>query len=244
VVLSANGRSARVDEFSVVSTERATTVEAHGGAIRVATVEHLFAALAGLGIHRDLAIEIDGAEMPLLDGGASAWCAALEGLCFAPVAPPSRVVRDASFAVGASRYTFSPGDHVRVDVRFELEGHDALASKASWDGDAADFLARIAPARTFALEHEVEALAARGLAKHVDPESVLVLTPDAILHAGRAAAHDEPVRHKLLDLLGDLYVHGGPPLGHVRAARPGHAANAAAMRRAITEGIVATSIRP
>jgi UDP-3-O-acyl-N-acetylglucosamine deacetylase len=67
---------------------------------------------------------------------------------------------------------------------------------------------------------------------------VVVLTPDGALSAGRPFEPDEPARHKLLDLVGDLYLYGGPPVGHVRAVRPGHAANALAMRRARDEGIV------
>jgi len=85
---------------------------------------------------------------------------------------------------------------------------------------------------------EVEELVRRGLARHVDPASVVVLAPDAVLSAGRAFTPDEPVRHKLLDLLGDLYLHGGPPLGCVRAHRPGHAPNARALRRALAEGVL------
>jgi UDP-3-O-[3-hydroxymyristoyl] N-acetylglucosamine deacetylase len=65
-----------------------------------------------------------------------------------------------------------------------------------------------------------------------------VLAPGVVHHAGRPFSADEPARHKLLDLIGDLYLHGGPPLGLVRALRPGHAANAAAIQQALAEGIV------
>jgi UDP-3-O-[3-hydroxymyristoyl] N-acetylglucosamine deacetylase len=246
VVLRARGEVARIEELNVASTERATTVEARGGAIRVATVEHLFAALAGLGVYEGLAIEIDGPEMPLLDGGAARWCEAIDSLGVEPSPPRARVRRQATIAIGASRYEFSPAEIVTVEARLELDGHDdsVVAARASWRGDAGDFRARIAPARTFALERDVETLAARGLARHVDRASVLVLTPGAILYAGRAPEPDEPARHKLLDLLGDLYLDGGPPCGSVRALRPGHAANTEAMRRARAEGIVTGSVRP
>ena len=78
------------------------------------------------------------------------------------------------------------------------------------------------------LARDIGELVAGGLARHVEPASVVVLAPEAILHAGRAFSPDEPARHKLLDLLGDLYLSGGPPLGRLRAVRPGHAANAVA----------------
>jgi UDP-3-O-[3-hydroxymyristoyl] N-acetylglucosamine deacetylase len=248
VTLGRDGVEARVDELAVSSTPRATTVEARGGRLRVATVEHLFAALAGLGVYEGLAVVVDGPEMPLLDGGALAWCGAIDealgpGSTRRAGRRPLRVARAAELSIGASRYVFEPGaapGAVEVAVRLEFEGLDEarVLPEARWDGGADDFRARVAPARTFALARDVGELVAAGLARHVDPMSVVVLTPDAVHHAGRAFEPDEPARHKLLDLLGDLYVHGGPPRGSVRAVRPGHAANARAMEQALAEGIV------
>ncbi len=241
VTLEAGGLEARIDQLRVVSTARATTVEAHGGAMRVGTVEHVFAALAGLGVYEGIALSVEGPEMPLLDGGSAAWCAAIERLgATEPKGSLSRVARAAALDVGASRYEFTPGARVEVEVRLELDGFDEarVAPEARWGGDAGDFRLRIAPARTFALARDIGDLLADGLARHVDPASVVVLAPDAILHAGGAFAPDEPARHKLLDLLGDLYLSGGPPRGRLRAVRPGHAANAFAIERARAEGIV------
>jgi UDP-3-O-[3-hydroxymyristoyl] N-acetylglucosamine deacetylase len=76
-----------------------------------------------------------------------------------------------------------------------------------------------------------------GLARHVDPEAVVVLAPDGV-HCRGAFEADEPARHKLLDLVGDLYLHGGPPQGRMHAHRPGHSANAAAIARALEEGVL------
>jgi UDP-3-O-[3-hydroxymyristoyl] N-acetylglucosamine deacetylase len=248
VALRVGDLEARIDELTVGSTARATTVEARGRArdgsraeaFRVGTVEHAFAALAGLGIYEGLEMDVDGPELPLLDGGASAWCAVIDGLGVTASAPRTRVARREAFTIGASRYAFCPGHGVRVEARLELEGFDerVVAPEARWDGDPSDFRARIAPARTFALARDVDELAARGLARHVDPSAVVVLTSSGALSAGRPFEPVEPARHKLLDLVGDLYLYGGPPLGLVRAVRPGHAANALAMRRARDEGIV------
>lgn len=142
--------------------------------------------------------------------------------------------------VGASRYEWSPGDRVTVEVRVELDGLDGVCfePEARWDGNAADFWTRIAPARTFALARDVDVLLRAGLARHVDAASVVVLGPGVVHCAGRPFSADEPARHKLLDLIGDLYLHGGPPRGRVRAVRPGHAANQRALSRARDEGIV------
>jgi UDP-3-O-[3-hydroxymyristoyl] N-acetylglucosamine deacetylase len=243
VRLRSGGVEARIDELVVAGSARATTVEGPGGAPRVGTVEHAFAALAGLWVHGGLTLEVDGPELPLLDGGSSAWCVALQelGVAHPPRAPRPlprlRVARAASFDVGPSRFEFAPADGVEVRVRLELDD-PRLAPDAAWSGDAADFIDRIAPARTFALAHEVDELIRRGLARHVDPASVVVIAADAILHAGRPFSADEPARHKLLDLLGDLYLYGGPPLGRISAFRPGHAVNARAAQRALAEGIL------
>lgn len=240
VTLEAGGVEARIDQLAVVSTAWATTVEAHGGALRVATVEHAFAALGGLGVYEGIAIAVEGPELPFVDGGAATWCGAIDRLCVMPSRPRLRVARAAAIEVGASRYEFTPGMGVDVEVRLELEGFDEaqVAPEAHWQGDASDFRLRVAGARTFVLARDVGELVAAGLARHIDPESVVVLAPDSVLHAGRPFSPDEPARHKLLDLVGDLYTWGGPPLGRLRAVRPGHAANAAAVRRARAEGIV------
>jgi len=240
VTVRVAGREARIDELSVASTSRATSVEAHGGALRLGTVEHAFAALGGLGIYEGLGLAVEGPELPLLDGGASVWCDAIDALGVAPSAPRARVARPAVFALGSSRYEFTPGDRVSLEARLELDGFDerVVVPEARWDGSPADFRARIAPARTFALARELDELAAAGLARNVDPESVVILAPGGAHYAGRPFEPDEPVRHKLLDLIGDLYLYGGPPVGQLRAVRPGHAANAEVMRRARDEGIV------
>jgi UDP-3-O-[3-hydroxymyristoyl] N-acetylglucosamine deacetylase len=237
VKLAGNGVEVTLDEVSVVSTSRATTVEAPGGGMRAQTVEHLLAALAGLGVYEGVAIGIDGPEMPLLDGGATAWCDAVRRLGVAPSQPRLRVAREAVIQVGLSRYELAPSGAVEVVVRLELA--DArIAPHARWGGDPDDFYARIAPARTFAVASEIEELVRRGLARHVAPGSVVVIAPEAIHHAGLPFSSDEPARHKLLDLIGDLYLYGGPPLGRVSAVRPGHAANVRAILQARDEGVL------
>lgn len=202
----------------------------------VAMVEHVFAALAGLGLYRDVVIEIDGPEMPLLDGGASAWSEALASLRVASSAPRLRIARRGTLEVGASRYDFVPGPRVDVEVVVEID-NPRIEPFARWRGDAHDFVRRIAPSRTFAQTRDLEELAQSGLSRHVAPESVVVIAPDAVHASGRAFAPDEPARHKLLDLVGDCYLWGGPPLGLLRAIRPGHRANAVAFARAVDEGL-------
>ena len=205
------------------------------GGATLRTVEHLFAALAGLGIRDGLRIVVTGDEVPLLDGGALELCRALETL-HVPARPPGLVVaREATLELDGSRYRFAPGPDVQVGVEVELPEH--CAPRAEWRGERSDFVARIAPARTFALERDVEEMTRRGLARHVDPASVVVVG-DRALHAAGSCAPDEPARHKLLDLIGDAYPYGGPPRGSLHVVRPGHSRNHAAFRRALDEGIL------
>jgi len=238
VALATPQAEAALDQLRVVSTARATTVESRDGRVRIGTVEHAFAALAGLGIRGGLRLVVEGPEMPLLDGGALAWCHALLALDLPSTGPSLRVTREAAFEVGPSRFELAPGPGVDVAVQIDL-GDARFAPEARWQGIPADFVERIAPARTFTLARDVEELVRRGLARHVDPASVVVIAPDAVHHAGRPFTPDEPARHKLLDLMGDLYLHGGPPAGRLRAIRPGHASNDRAIRRALDEGILA-----
>ena len=195
-----------------MSTERATTLASPDDTFRMGTVEHLFAALAGLGIYGGLEIEIVGEELPFLDGGSSAWVAALSELAL-PSTPPELVVRkDGMIAAGASVYTFARGP--RIMLRAKIDYGDArLAREAHWNGEREDFVTRIAPARSFVFARDLEVLSQMNPGAHVSPESVLVFTDDEIHWAGRPFTLDEPARHKVLDLMGDLYLYGGPPLG-------------------------------
>lgn len=239
-VLHKDGIDVTRAELGVIDGTRSTTVASRAGAARLATVEHLFAALGGLGIHDGIVVDVRGPELPLLDGAAAAWCRALRSLDAPRSAARLVIAEEGEITVGASSYVFVPGERVGVEVHVDFD--DArLARTAAWHGDADDFATRIATARTFGFEHEVEDLIARGLASHVSPEAVVVIGRDRVLCAGAPFTPDEPARHKLLDLVGDLWVHGGPPRGFVRATRPGHAATHAAMAQALERGIVLPS---
>ncbi len=240
VRLRAGGAEARIAELVFDGSARSTVATTRDRRLRVATVEHLFAALGALSIRDGVVVEIDGPEVPLIDGGAAAFVDALVSLGPSSSPPILHVVREGTIELGASRYELRPPRHpTEVHVQIEVDFDDArLARHASWNGDPHDFRARIAPARTFGFEHEVEELLARGLASHVLPESVVVVARDRVLSAGPAFQPDEPARHKLLDLIGDLYGHGGPPVGSIRAVRPGHAATHEAIRRGLAEGLL------
>jgi UDP-3-O-[3-hydroxymyristoyl] N-acetylglucosamine deacetylase len=244
VVVHAGGIDVALGDLHVVDTSRSTTVANASGSVRIATVEHVFAALGGLGIHAGVAVIIEGREPPLADGAARAYADALRALgpALRSSPPPLRVARAGVVEIGASRYELACADAVDLEVVIDFDD-ERIAPSACWTGDAEDFRARIATARTFGFEHEVGDLLARGLASHVTPESVVVIGKDHVLAAGAAFTSDEPARHKLLDLIGDLYLYGGPPRGRLRATRPGHAATHEVMHRALAEGLVVRDAR-
>lgn len=227
--------AARIEDLRVVEGALSTTVEA--GGLRVRTVEHLFAAIGALRVTRGLEIAIDGREVPLVDGGAAVFFDAIAELGIDPSPPRIVVAKDGEITIGESMYGFVRGDRIELEVEIDF-GDPRIAKHASWHGDARDFRERIATARTFGFARDVEALMARGLASHVAPESVIVFRDDDVLFAGRPFERDEPARHKLLDLVGDMVVHGGPPRGRVRATRPGHAATNEAMLAALDAGLL------
>jgi UDP-3-O-[3-hydroxymyristoyl] N-acetylglucosamine deacetylase len=244
ISLLQRGAEASLAALHVARTDRGVTLASADGRIRVDLVEHLFAALGGLGISAGVQIAVDGDELPLLDGGALRFAEAILALDLArePAPPPRSLVitRRASLARGAAVYELAPGPGVelRVDVEFRAPvGRES----ATWSGDAADFLARIAPARTFGWADEHAALLASGRAAAVDLDAVLVFDERGVIAGCRPAAKDECARHKLLDLIGDLAIHGGPPRGSITASHPGHAATHAVVAEALALGVLAWS---
>ena len=236
ITIAAGGVRGALDAWRAVHAERSSAI-AFGGIV-VRTVEHLFSALGGVGVHHGIAIDVDGPELQILDGASAAWLRAIDasGAVARSSASRLRVARPGEIRVGRSVYTFACAAAPRIVVRVEL-GDPRLATDVAWDGDAADYRARIAPARTFCFASELDELAARGLAAHVPPESVIVIGAE-LMSTGVPAASDEPAHHKLLDLIGDLYLYGGPPRGAIDAFRPGHAATHDAMNQALQRGLV------
>lgn len=233
--LVSEGARCPVGALRVVGSARSTTVA--GSGLEVGMVEHLFAALAALGLRDGLEIEIVGHALPLLDGGAKKWMDALASLNLQGAPAQTRVARAGTIRLGNATLELAPGDSPQVEVEVVFDG--VYRGAASWDGRAESFRERIAAARTFAIESDVARMSGELDGVSVPPESVLIVGPDGIRHAGSPAAHDEPARHKLLDLVGDAYLHGGPPRGRLRAIRPSHAFNHAALEAAFRRGFLA-----
>ncbi|MBI2895199.1 MAG: UDP-3-O-[3-hydroxymyristoyl] N-acetylglucosamine deacetylase [Deltaproteobacteria bacterium] len=200
-----------------------------GGAC-VETVEHALAALVGLGV-RDAILEVDGPEVPILDGSALPFVALARDAGLHPAPPGWSVAAAWSFEAGDGSISFEPGDGVEVSSVIEFE-HPAVGRRDfAWSGDPVEFEREIAPARSFGFTTEIDLLRAAGRIRGGSLASAVVFGDAGVLNPEGLRFADEPARHKLLDLLGDLCLVGGAPLGRIRAFRYGHRLGAAAFAR-------------
>jgi len=214
----------------VHSTDRGTALGPDGAEVR--TLEHCLAAAYALGLD-DLAIEVDGPEMPIGDGSARPYVDALAAAGVADRQGPAPtvwtvtaplVVREAD-----AQYVIAPAQALRVTVTIEW-AHPLIGRQSRCVDVTADaFTTELAAARTFGFVAEQAALKARGLALGAGPETTLALT-ETDLAAGTLRWPDEFVRHKALDLIGDLALTGGRVAADIVAFRPSHAGNVAVAR--------------
>jgi len=206
----------------VSDTNRATSL-CRGNAT-VSTVEHLLAALAGLGID-DVRIETTAEELPALDGSATEWVAALDvaGRQQHP-SPNTPLAPSHSIQVGDSErsLSLSPAPVFSLHVQVEFEHPDVGFQEIDLSLDESTFRRELAWARTFGFEQELEHLQAQNLVRGVSLENAVVYGEEGVLNPGGLRSPDEVVRHKALDLLGDLALLGRPFLGRLTARRPGH----------------------
>jgi UDP-3-O-[3-hydroxymyristoyl] N-acetylglucosamine deacetylase len=208
---------------SVVDSHYATTLGR--GEARIQTVEHLLAAAAGLGID-NLEVRVDGAEIPAMDGSAKPFVSALlsagrtrQGARRRPVTIPYpiRVGMDGRWLV------IVPSDRLRISYTLDNE-HPAIGVQAlTWTVTDRSFVEAFAPARTYGFLKDLGAIRKRGLARGVSLDNTIGVGDAGVLNGLRF--RDEFVRHKVLDLLGDLALLGRPVLGHVIARNGGHALN-------------------
>ncbi len=197
------------------------------------TVEHLLAAVAATPID-NLVVDMDGPEPPALDGSAARWCEILRGagvceqeadaVCFS-LSEPIHVES------GASVYTVSPHPRYRVSAEIEFESAAIGRQFSSVDVTRESFESEVAAARTFGLERWKTGLQERGLALGASLENTIVVTDQGLAPGVELRYPDEFVRHKIIDLIGDLALVGARLQCHVTAVRPGHRGNIEVARR-------------
>lgn len=210
---------------AVTDVKRCTTISNHAG-IGVSTIEHLMAALSASGVD-NLYIEIDGPEVPALDGSSEQFLQMIEDAGVMSQQAPRRyikVLKSVEVQVGAAYARIDPHHCLHLDVTIDFAEAAIGRQRLEIEPDVKDFRERLASARTFARAHEVVALREAGLSLGGSYDNAVVVDGDKVLNPGGLRYSDEFVRHKALDLLGDMYV-GGPLLGRVTTVRAGHALN-------------------
>ncbi len=213
--------------------DHATTLSRDG--VSIDTVEHLLSALSGLGVD-DLLVEVDGPEIPILDGSAAPFVILIHEAGLRPLPAPRRylkVLKPVEVVRGGKLARLSPCDDFRVSytIGFEhpLLRHQSLSLRVSADA----YAEQIAPARTFGFLRDVEAMRRAGLARGGSLENAVVIGESGVLN-NKLRFEDEFVRHKVLDAIGDLALLGHPVVGHLEAVKAGHAMHAA-LGRALLE---------
>lgn len=220
-----------VSAEAVVDARLNTMIENDAG-VRLSTIEHLMAAFCALGIS-NVVVEVDGPELPILDGSALPFVQLLDRAGFRRQEAPLRyieILQPIHVADGDKHAALYPCE--RYEMRFEIDFVTAVIGNQVVDFvvDEQTFRDEIMAARTFGFAHEVEALRQAGLARGGSLENAVVIDGDEILNPGGLRMEREFVRHKALDAIGDLYVLGAPLLGRYEGYKAGHAVNNALVR--------------
>lgn len=208
----------------VAETNHCTALRDHGVAVR--TVEHLLAACAGCGVD-NLVAELDGEEVPILDGSALPFVQLLRSAGVMEqdrFQPYLEIIKAAELRDDGRVMLIRPSSRFSITCAIS-HNHPLLSFQAYTYNEQVDFVSELAAARTYGFLDDVEALRKNGLARGGSLENAVVLGPDVVVNPEGLRYEDECVRHKVLDLLGDLALTGFPIVGEVVAFRPGHALN-------------------
>jgi UDP-3-O-[3-hydroxymyristoyl] N-acetylglucosamine deacetylase len=223
--------------LAVCDTRLASVIQKDG--VRVSTVEHLLSACAGLGLD-NLLIELDGEEVPIMDGSAASFLFLMESAGIAEQEAQRQ------FLVIKKRIEVREGDKLarlepffgyKLDftIDFKHPAVDKTGQRFIVDFAEHAYRSEIGRARTFGFAHEVEALREMGLARGGSLDNAIVLDEHRILNNEELRYEDEFVRHKILDAIGDLYLVGHPIIGSYVAEKSGHALNNALLRKLLED---------
>ncbi|MGE5027170.1 MAG: UDP-3-O-acyl-N-acetylglucosamine deacetylase, partial [Betaproteobacteria bacterium] len=212
---------------SVGETRLSSTLVQNG--VKVATVEHLMSALAGLGID-NVYVDLTAAEVPIMDGSASPFVFLLQsaGIEEQPALKKFIRIRKAVEVKEGDkwvRFDPHPGFRLTLTIAFDHPVLSNSAQTATVDFADTSFVKEVSRARTFGFMHEVEALRTQGLALGGSLDNAIVMDEFRVLNGDGLRYEDEFVRHKVLDAIGDLYLLGHPMIGAFTGYKSGHALN-------------------
>jgi UDP-3-O-[3-hydroxymyristoyl] N-acetylglucosamine deacetylase len=227
-----NRIEARGDQVSEV--QLGTTLSNPQG-VSIAVVEHLLAACSGMGLDNAV-IEVDAPEVPVMDGSSSVFCGLMARVGLVRQGALRRRIRmldTVSVREGAKWASLGPGEHddLTLHARIDFESRAIGIQEMSLRLQPGLFARDLAFARTFGFARDVEKLKAMGLARGGSLDNAVVIDGHDVLNPEGLRAHDEFIRHKLLDAVGDLFLAGGPIAGIFEAEQPGHALNNQLVRK-------------
>jgi len=213
--------------FNVGETQLSTTLVKDG--VKISTVEHLMSALAGLGID-NCVVEIDGPEMPIMDGSASPFVFLIQSAGIEEQNAAKqfiRILQPVEVVDGDRWVRFEPheGFRVAMSIDFNHPVLDSSARLAEIDFSSTTFVKEVARARTFGFLRDLEMMRKRNLALGGSVENAIVVGESKILNEDGLRYGDEFVKHKILDAIGDLYLLGHSVIGAFTGHKSGHALN-------------------
>lgn len=212
--------------FSNVTDTLMSTTISNDAKVRVSTIEHLMAALYGYGID-NVIVEIDGEEVPIMDGSSKPFIFLIECAGLEYLKAPRRIMkilREVEVSHDGNSILVSPSDHFGIEVGIDFASK-AIGKQSMKIDDLKMFSDEISAARTFGFMHELEYLKSKGLARGASLENAIGIDKDKILNEDGLRFENEFARHKLLDCVGDFYNAGADILGHFTCNKPGHQLN-------------------
>jgi UDP-3-O-[3-hydroxymyristoyl] N-acetylglucosamine deacetylase len=225
--LDAGGRQVHAHSAFVNEVVLSTGLESQG--VKVSTIEHLMSALSALGVDNVL-VELDSFEVPIMDGSSAPFVFLVQSAGIEEQDAPKRfIVIKNTIRVenGKSWAQVSPhnGFKVTLEIDFEHKKIKESGQKLTIDFAEQSYLKEISRARTFGYERDVEALQAKGLQLGASFDNAIALSDDDILNEDGMRYHNEFVKHKILDIVGDLFLLGGNVIGHYEGYKTGHMLN-------------------
>jgi len=207
------------------------------GDVQVSTVEHLLSAMAGIGIDNAI-IDVDGPEVPLMDGSAGPFVFLLQSAGIKDQDAPKkfiRILREIEVKDGDKFASFKPFNGFKVAFSIDFD-HPVFRERpltAEIDFSTTSYVKEVSRARTFGFVHEFEYMRSRGLARGASVHNAIAVDDFSILNEDGLRYEDEFVKHKILDAIGDLYLLGNSLIGEFRAHKSGHALNNLLLRKLI-----------
>lgn len=212
---------------NVSSTALCTTVSNHID-VSVATIEHLMAALWGCAIDNCL-IEINGPEIPIMDGSSEPFVFLIECAGAVEQKQPRKIIevlKSVDIEENGCRAAIHPADAFGISFEIDFNNHKVVRNqKSHFDAESLSFKNDLCRARTFGFEHEVDKLREMGLALGGSLDNAIVVGKNKVLNEGGLRYEDEFVRHKILDCIGDVFLAGGYLKGHLEGFKSGHGLN-------------------